>query len=141
MISKFDYFPCEVYREENLNYLDGLVDFIDTQHKSSVEDSLVYQTLSFGILDNFTDLYGYLKNRSLEILNSQGYETQRYEYKCHLWGQKISPGGYHTAHVHPNSQVCAFYFLRVPEGGSFPVFEDPRPGKKMGEIFCCLVKK
>lgn len=135
MISKFDYFPSEIYREENNEYLEGLTPYIDELEKNSGSCELVYQTHDGLDFFNVKKLHDYLQSRSSEILISQGYDTLKYQHKCFLWGQKIYPGGCHLTHVHSNSQLCALYFLKTPEKGSYPVFEDPRPGKKMGEIF------
>jgi hypothetical protein len=31
--------------------------------------------------------------------------------------------------------MCGLYLLDIPEGGSFPVFSDPRPSKLMNDFF------
>ena len=53
-----------------------------------------------------------------------------------LWVQEFSKegGGNHNTHVHSNSHVSGFYFLKCSNKTSYPVFHDPRPGKLMNQL-------
>jgi uncharacterized protein (TIGR02466 family) len=52
-----------------------------------------------------------------------------------MWGQELACTGSNIMHMHSDSQVSGFYFLKTPEGGSYPIFDDPRPAKKMSDLF------
>jgi uncharacterized protein (TIGR02466 family) len=43
-----------------------------------------------------------------------------------LWINVLEPGGFHTAHIHPNSIVSGTLYVVVPKGASAIKFEDPR---------------
>ncbi|HYE50898.1 MAG TPA: TIGR02466 family protein [Azospirillaceae bacterium] len=43
-----------------------------------------------------------------------------------LWINVLDPGGFHGAHIHPNSVVSGTYYVAVPRGASAIRFEDPR---------------
>ena len=134
MISKFDYFSSEVYREENSQFIESGIRAIDRSNEATCQEGLLLQTPELGQENELKSLVEHLTNQSTSILNDQGYRVELYNYRAFLWGQKLLKGAGHLAHVHANSQVSALYFLRTPEHGAFPVFEDPRNGKKMGEI-------
>lgn len=43
-----------------------------------------------------------------------------------IWINVLSPGGYHTSHIHPHSAVSGTLYLAVPKGSGAIKFEDPR---------------
>ena len=43
-------------------------------------------------------------------------------------------GGHHNSHIHNNSHISGFYFLKCSDKTSFPLFHDPRPGKMMIQL-------
>lgn len=43
-----------------------------------------------------------------------------------LWINILKPGGYHTAHIHPNSVISGTVYVEVPDGAGALKFEDPR---------------
>ena len=43
-----------------------------------------------------------------------------------LWINVLEAGGFHTAHIHPNSVISGTHYVRVPKGASAIRFEDPR---------------
>jgi uncharacterized protein (TIGR02466 family) len=80
-------------------------------------------------------LVDYLLESSIDILRSQGYDVDKYEFSVSaLWGQDVKCNGGTNVHVHKNSQICGWFFLETPEGGSFPVYYDPRIQKQMIEL-------
>lgn len=48
-----------------------------------------------------------------------------------LWINILKPGGYHTAHIHPNSVLSGTFYVEVPDGAGALKFEDPRLGLMM----------
>ena len=53
-----------------------------------------------------------------------------------FWVQEFSKngGGHHNTHIHPNSHISGFYFLKCSEKTSYPMFHDPRPGALMTKL-------
>lgn len=43
-----------------------------------------------------------------------------------IWINVLAEGGYHTAHIHPNSVLSGTFYVAVPKGASAIKFEDPR---------------
>ena len=53
-----------------------------------------------------------------------------------LWAQEFSKegGGNHNSHIHSNSHISGFYFLKCSDKTSYPVFHDTRLNKKMIQL-------
>jgi hypothetical protein len=53
-----------------------------------------------------------------------------------MWVQEFSKkgGGHHSAHIHWNQHVSGFYFLKVNEKTSYPIFHDPRTGARSTKL-------
>jgi hypothetical protein len=53
-----------------------------------------------------------------------------------MWVQEFSSkgGGHHNTHVHYNTHVTGFYFLKASEKTSMPVLHDPRQGAMMTKL-------
>lgn len=133
----FSYFPSVVYRDEKpefisntLNVSNGLLEPLE----NSRPDSLVYQSEPIGDNPNIYGLSSHIASCSSNILREQGYDIDQYNLNVILWAQKIKPFAGFDSHVHKNSVLCGFYFLEVDDGGSFPVYDDPRPGRLMSGI-------
>ena len=79
----------------------------------------------------------HIKQTAWNILDSQGYDLTNYEIKFNdLWVQDFAKhgGGFHDTHVHGNSHVSGFYFLKCSPHTSFPYLHDPRHGKHMMDL-------
>ncbi|MGL5446175.1 MAG: TIGR02466 family protein [Rhabdaerophilum sp.] len=48
-----------------------------------------------------------------------------------LWVNVLPEGGFHAAHIHPNSVISGTYYAAVPKGASAIRFEDPRHAMMM----------
>jgi uncharacterized protein (TIGR02466 family) len=48
-----------------------------------------------------------------------------------LWINVLDPGGFHGAHIHPNSVVSGTYYVAIPTGAGAIRFEDPRLARMM----------
>lgn len=48
-----------------------------------------------------------------------------------LWVNVLPEGGFHAAHIHPNSVISGTYYVAVPKGASAIRFEDPRHAMMM----------
>ena len=107
---------------------------------------LIRQTKDFGLIHhsdelqadpNFKTLLDYVANQSWFFLKRQEYNLENYvPVVTDFWLQEFSKnGGSHQhTHVHPNSHVSGFYFLKSSENTSQPVFFDPRPSAAMARL-------
>jgi len=93
------------------------------------------QSLLFN--DYFDDFQKYVQERSIEVLDDMGYDLNNYDIKLNeLWVQEFSKkgGGHHEGHVHYNSHLSGFYFLKCSNKTSYPIFHDPRIRKSMCDL-------
>jgi uncharacterized protein (TIGR02466 family) len=111
-------------KEKHLNKKIG--DFGMSHHSKSL--------LTNNLFDEFKK---YTQERSIEVLNDMGYDLTNYNTVLNeLWVQEFSKkgGGHHDGHVHYNSHLSGFYFLKCSEKTSFPIFKDPRIRKSMCDL-------
>jgi uncharacterized protein (TIGR02466 family) len=134
-VEAFAYFASSIYREERPEWVGETLEHTQ-KYYDQMQPSVVKQT---GHMANDPDLgylASYFRDRAVSILRDQGYLTDEYEfYVSGMWGQEFACTGSNLMHVHPDSQVSGFYFLETPEGGSYPIFDDPRSAKKMSDLF------
>ena len=72
-----------------------------------------------------------------DFLNTCGFDLQGYRaWLSECWVQEFSKqgGGNHSSHVHSNSHVSGFYFLKCSSLTSYPVFDDPRTGAMLCKL-------
>jgi uncharacterized protein (TIGR02466 family) len=138
-LESYAYFSSPIYREERPEWVEETVKhsekhYADTKQHVG-EDAVVVQT---GPMDKDLDLAyltSYFRDKGVSILKEQGYLTDEYEfYVSGMWGQEFACTGSNIMHVHGDSQISGFYFLDVSEGGSYPIFDDPRSGKRMADL-------
>jgi uncharacterized protein (TIGR02466 family) len=131
----FAYFPSIVYRDERPEWVDYTKQVVQKYYDAVPQEGGMLQTNQMaGDLD-LKFLVDYLLESSIDILRSQGYDVDKYEFSVSaLWGQDVKCNGSTNVHVHKNSQICGWFFLETPEGGSFPVYYDPRIQKQMVEL-------
>ena len=87
--------------------------------------------------ENFLDFIKFVSKKSFNFLEEQGYDLSNYSLNVlDLWVQEFAKngGGNHNTHVHSNSHVSGFYFLKCSNKTSYPIFHDPRPGKLMIQV-------
>jgi len=138
MLSKFEYFPCEIFREEKPEWVENILFELNNsedRNSAGLRNNDLYQSEDLGPFSGVVEAKNYFLTQAVTILAGQGYDVDRYKYKINSWGQKLYTGAQQIAHVHANTQITALYFLRTPLNGAFPAFEDPRPAKKMSELF------
>ena len=142
------FFSSNFYIEENISWLDSLNKFSDKYIEEAVENNkkLFINNKDFGLAHHSTALTGdvsflkfieFISKRSYLILDEQGYDLKDYSLALtELWVQEFSKdgGGNHNTHVHSNSHISGFYFLKCSDKTSYPVFHDPRPGKLMNQL-------
>lgn len=132
----FVYFPAIVYRDERPDLVQKILPTC-VQYLNQVRNP----NQSFCQSKNLTqeptlkDVTEYLLSSSVELLRSQGYLTEKYDfYFSGLWAQEINHGVGTNAHFHKNSQMCGWFFLETPENGAYPIYYDTRMNKSMIEL-------
>jgi uncharacterized protein (TIGR02466 family) len=131
----YAYFSSPIYREERVEWVEETLKHTHKYYEQ-MEPSVVKQTTHMANDPDLGYLASYFRDKSVSILKDQGYLTDEYEfYVSGMWGQEFACTGSNIMHVHGDSQISGFYFLEVPEGGSYPIFDDPRPGKRMTDLW------
>lgn len=137
----FAYFPSLVYRDEKPDLALSLYSNLEP-YLLSAKDCLsdnagmeLVQTCNLTRDRNFYHLIDYIKDASHAILQDQGYEVGKYDFNVTgLWGQALKSKGATDIHVHKNSHISGWFFLKAPENGAYPIFYDPRNAKAMAEL-------
>ncbi len=131
----FSYFPSVVYREEHPDWVGYTLQVAQKYYTAAQNGGVMAQTDHMANDPDLKFLVDYLVLASNTILRQQGYDMDKYElYVAGLWGQDVKCNGSTNVHVHKNSQICGWFFLETPEGGSYPVYHDPRMNKQMIEL-------
>jgi len=108
-----------------------------TMKKKLGDFGLPHHSTSLIDLPQFEILQNYVTNRSKEILDHMGYDLTNYVLKwTEFWVQEFSEkgGGHHEGHIHHDSHVSGFYFLKCSNKTSVPIFHDPRHAKIMSQL-------
>ena len=91
------------------------------------EHEYSYQSISLFNLKELNEFCNYLIKSSFNILDNQGYDLTNYNLLFEdLWVQEFTNKGHHNSHIHTESHISGFYFLKCSEHTSYPVFTDPR---------------
>jgi len=133
----YTYFSSVVYRDEHPDWVGYTLQVAQKYYAASQNGGVMAQTAHMANNPDLKFLVDYLILASDTILRDQGYDMNKYElYVSGLWGQDVKCNGSTNVHVHKNSQICGWFFLETPEGGSYPVYHDPRMNKQMVELDC-----
>lgn len=131
----YSYFPSIVCREEHPEWVEPTLQAVQKYYHACSSDAPMCQTGPLYQDKNLRFLTDYLLEAATQVLAGQGYDVHKYDlYLSGLWGQEIHGNGGTNVHIHKNSQVCGWFFLETPEGGSYPVYHDPRMNKAMAEL-------
>ena len=85
----------------------------------------------------FMDFRNYVGQKCWEFLDHSGFDMRRYTtFFEQCWVQEFAKkgGGHHSAHIHWNTHVNGFYFLKASEQTSHPVFHEPRTGARATKL-------
>jgi len=118
----------DIVKKNNENFLINNKDLGFTYHSQPDDLLKDYE------FDNFKK---FIYEKSSYILNEQGYNISLYDLKIkELWVQEFAKdgGGHHNSHIHSNSHISGFYFLKCSDKTSYPIFHDPRLHKKMNQL-------
>jgi uncharacterized protein (TIGR02466 family) len=101
-------------------------------------NEFVYHSSNVLLKDNnFNEFTNLITIKSNEFLKLQGFDLSNHQtYFQEMWVQEFNSkgGGNHNTHIHWNSHVSGFYFLKCSDKTSYPVFHDPRPGAMMSKL-------
>lgn len=132
----FAYFPAIVYRDERPEFVEKVLPAA-MQHLDKVRNSMWAMLQSEHIGNDLAvrELADYLLWSSVDILRTQGYDVEKYDFYFQgLWAQELQKGAGTNVHVHKNSQICGWFFLETPENGAYPIYHDTRANKQMVEL-------
>lgn len=132
----YAYFPAIVYRDERPDLVEKVLPTC-VQALDQVRQPVAFMTQSAHLAHNpaLREVADYILLSSVEILRSQGYAVDKYDfYLSGFWAQEVSQGSGTNVHVHKNSQICGWFFLETPEGGAYPMYHDTRMNKAMVEL-------
>ena len=85
----------------------------------------------------FMDFRNYVGQKCWEFLDHSGFDMTRYNtFFEQMWVQEFAKkgGGNHSAHMHWNTHVNGFYFLKGSKNTSHPVFHEPRTGARATKL-------
>jgi len=113
-------------KERNKIYKKKLGDFGLSNHSVSINQD-----------PETKEFVEYCGNRSYEFLEWCGFDLRNHSlHYTEMWVQEFSTkgAGHHDTHVHWNTHVTGFYFLKASERTSMPVLHDPRQGAMMTKL-------
>ena len=131
-LDEVGYFSSSVYLVKKPEFLDvvrevALRNFEDGQ-RTSIHDVQMGGNMSDDV--DVQPFAQYVSQTAWNILNSQGYNmTPLVTFFSEMWMQRHNQNSGMEQHFHSQSQITAFYFLSVPEGGCQMVLHDPRHAK------------
>ena len=85
----------------------------------------------------FMDFRNYVGQKCWEFLDHSGFDMSKYTtFFEQMWVQEFAAkgGGHHAAHIHWNTHVNGFYFLKASEKTSMPIFHEPRTGARATKL-------
>ena len=155
--TSMDYFSTPIWVGQFPQYLEDCIKVTDSHiKKAQKRDALLLKkqykkTLKknlkdFGISHHSGPIYHeaalkpfmrFIIQVSGDFLDTCGFDLHGHKaWLSECWAQEFSKhgGGHHFSHVHSNSHVSGFYFLKCSPLTSYPVFDDPRSGALMGKL-------
>lgn len=132
----FAYFPAIVYRDERPDLIERILPTcLEQLGRVRNEESPMCQSGHLGHEPALRELSDYLLVSAVDILRSQGYATDRYDFHLSgLWAQEVKKGSGTNIHVHKNSQIAGWFFIEAPENGAYPIYHDTRMNKAALEL-------
>jgi len=147
-MEKHEFFSTPIWKEEKPEFLKPLIKATDPYIKEARKRNKIpiKQLKDFGFThhsttlmndESFKEFHEYVGKQSLNFLNFSGFDMNEYTlFFSESWVQEFAKngGGHHSAHIHWNTHVNGFYFLKCNEKTSYPVFHDPRTGARSTKL-------
>ena len=142
------YFPTPIYFMDKPEWVDSLniatdkfVEEARTLNKPLMilnrDVGLVHHSSALADDKKFNEFIKFICDNAFIFLEQQGYNIDLYFMAIQeCWVQEFSKegGGHHNSHIHSNSHISGFYFLKASDKTSYPVFHDSRVNKKMIQL-------
>jgi Putative 2OG-Fe(II) oxygenase len=131
------FFSTPIYKISKPDFLDVVKSVSEESvktRKSETQLNEIYPVYMSGDLsqdERMVDFNQFVLSTAWNILDSQGYAMDYFGVGfSSMWMQEHHKMSGMDQHVHgEGSQIIAFYFTEVPEGGCQLIIHDPRPGK------------
>lgn len=135
MIEGFAYFPAIVYRDEQPDFVGKILSTSLNYLKNDYKENVTNQTCNLNNEPVMKELINYIIESSKNILSSQGYSVEKYDFYIQgIWAQEVRGLSGTNVHVHKNSQISGWFFLETPVNGAYPIYYDTRNNKNMIEL-------
>jgi len=147
-MDKLEFFATPIWREERPEFLKQLIKstnfYIKEAKKRNKKISRKLKDFGFPHHSttlthdqNFKEFHDYVGKQALSFLDESGFNMKQYTlFFSESWVQEFAKngGGHHSTHVHWNTHVNGFYFLKCNEETSYPIFHDPRTGARTTKL-------
>lgn len=147
MIYETQHFSSSIYNCKNEKFLqldniftDYIVDAIQRdskEFKNKTDFGWSYHSEQLTNDKRLQLFQSSIENTCFQLLDRQGYDLSKHKLIFEdFWVQQFSKlgGGHHDTHIHSNSHISGFYFLRCSDKTSFIKFHDPRPAKMATQL-------
>lgn len=132
------YFQTKIYAVKKPEFLESVRavsdEYLEQSKKTMGEGQhMTVMTSTYAHEESLAKFAEYVSQTAWNILQSQGYAMDNLvTFFNEMWTQEHNAFSDMTYHVHNmGSQISAFYFLDVPQGGCQLLIHDPRPTKMM----------
>jgi len=147
MIYETQTFSTPIYSFENKkfleldnifdNYINYAIKRDSVKFKNKTDFGWSYHSEKLTGDTDLTEFQSFIEDKCFDLLNRQGYDLSKHKLRFDdFWVQQFSKsgGGHQDTHIHGNSHMSGFYFLRCSEKTSFVKFHDPRPAKMATQL-------
>ena len=124
-LEDYHFFSCPVYKTNKIEFHDELSELAEEYLELTMKNENINPdrlcNMSFNMLDDMriSPFANYITSTAYNILNSQGYDLSFYDIVLtSIWMQDHKTHSSMPEHVHPGTQLVAFYFLEGDEEGS-----------------------
>ena len=130
-------FPTPVYVSVELDLCDKILpvaeDYINNHGRPYREQPnyiSTYNVDSAGVLQKFDErldpLSNYIKTASKKYFEDISIDPTSFKLDVYYLFNKITIGGEHQLHAHPNCILSGVFYLKIPETAPPIIFNDPR---------------
>jgi len=125
------YFVSSVYVVKKPQFVEPVSRVSDRNFQERSGKEVTVMSGNYSSDPEITEFTQYVSQTAWNILAAQGYKMDNLvTFFTEMWTQEHNQYSSMETHVHGmGSQISAFFFLEVPEGGCKMVIHDPRPGK------------
>ena len=107
------------------------------QYKTKDDFAVSYHSTMLLGDPKFKDFHSFVGQKCWDFLDASGFDMSHYTtFYEQSWVQEFSKkgGSNHSSHIHWNTHVNAFYFLKCAPETSYPIFHEPRTGARATKL-------